>query len=449
MKRPAICCDINHYTKPQRLLEDRMRENKPDFPMIRDVPYMGVIWVVNEAMKLGFWNGHPEWCNLGQGQPEVGEMEGAPPRIGTVTLEPGDHAYGPVGGTLELREAVADWYNRTYRRGRRSQYTAANVSVASGGRLALMRFFSILRDGTRVLYKNPDYTAYEDYLYYVRHHCQLLELAAEEDHGFSLPPERLEAAIRERGAEVFVFSNPCNPTGEVIAGEALERYVHMARSTNCLFCADEFYSHFIYDADGNPAKGPVSAAAYVEDVERDPVLIVDGLTKNHRYPGWRAGWVVGPSHCIEMLNRAASAVDGGPSMLMQRAAMEALSTPRVDEETHALRERFAQKRRVMLNGLKALGIVPAAEPRGTFYVWAHLRNLPAPLNDADTFFHACLAEKVMTVPGRFFEIRPHRNRPEEESYRQWARFSYGPPESVVRTGLERMGALLANIGRKG
>ena len=34
-----------------------------DFPMVRQVPFMGVIWVVNEAMKLGFWNGNPEWCN--------------------------------------------------------------------------------------------------------------------------------------------------------------------------------------------------------------------------------------------------------------------------------------------------------------------------------------------------------------------------------------------------
>ena len=422
-------------------------KSETSFSMIRDVPYMGVIWVVNEAMKLGFWNGHPDWCNLGQGQPEVGEMEGAPPRIGSVALEPHDHAYGPVGGTQELREAIATWYNETYRRGRASQYTAANVSVASGGRLALMRFFSILRDGTRVLYKNPDYTAYEDYLYYVRHHCQLIELAAREADGFSIPADKLEATIKEQGANAFVFSNPCNPTGELVRDDMLERYIAMARRHDCLFCVDEFYSHFTYDEVGGAGTGPISAAACVDDVERDPVLIVDGLTKNHRYPGWRAGWVVGPSHCIEMINRAASAVDGGPGMLMQRAAMEALASPRAATETAALRERFAHKRHVMLEGLKTLGIVPATMPQGTFYVWASLRNLPAPLNDADAFFHACLAEKVMTVPGRFFEIRPFRNRPAEESYRQWTRFSYGPPEAVVRTGLERMARLLERHAR--
>ena len=50
----------------------------PDLGALREVPYMGVIFVVAEAVKRGFWNGHPEWSNLGQGQPEVGEMEGAP-----------------------------------------------------------------------------------------------------------------------------------------------------------------------------------------------------------------------------------------------------------------------------------------------------------------------------------------------------------------------------------
>ncbi len=59
---------------------------------LRQIPFMGVIYVVDEAMKLGFRNGHPDWCNLGQGQPEVGEMEGAPPRITEIRVEPSDHA---------------------------------------------------------------------------------------------------------------------------------------------------------------------------------------------------------------------------------------------------------------------------------------------------------------------------------------------------------------------
>src|SRR4029453_12224075 len=108
---------------------------------LREVPFMGVIWVVAEAMKLGFKNGDPDWCNLGQGQPEVGPMAGAPPRIDTVTIRPQDHAYGPLGGIPELKQAVADHYNRLYRRGRRgfARYRPENVAVAMGGRLPAPR----------------------------------------------------------------------------------------------------------------------------------------------------------------------------------------------------------------------------------------------------------------------------------------------------------------------
>src|SRR5207237_9979903 len=77
----------------------------------RQLPFMGVIRVNNEAMKVGYKMGDPAWCNLGQGQPEVGEIEGAPPRFSDLHIAVADHAYGPVEGLPELREAVAEQYN--------------------------------------------------------------------------------------------------------------------------------------------------------------------------------------------------------------------------------------------------------------------------------------------------------------------------------------------------
>src|SRR3954469_23036821 len=102
----------------------------------RQLPFMGVIHVNVEAMKVGYRMGDPAWSNLGQGQPEVGDITGAPPRFDSLRIDPADHAYGPVEGVPELRQSIADHYNRLYRRGKSSQYTADNVAVAAGGRLA-------------------------------------------------------------------------------------------------------------------------------------------------------------------------------------------------------------------------------------------------------------------------------------------------------------------------
>lgn len=413
-----------------------------DFPMVRYVPYMGVIWTVNEASKLGFYNGHPDWCNVGQGQPEVGTIDGAPDRIESLKLQPSDAAYGPVGGTPEVREAIADWVNRTYRKGM-SQYTAENVSFACGGRLALTRLYSIFKDGARIAYKNPDYTAYEDYLYPLRHNCELIELRAEEKDGFTVPVERFENFMHDVRPNAFVFSNPCNPTGQVIKDEAMDRYINAARKENCLLGADEFYATFSYNEDGSPAEKAVSALPYVKDINRDPVIVFDGLTKGFRYPGWRAGWAIGPKYLIEMINRAASAVDGGPSTMVQRGVIEELAEGHAEAELLATRKEFAVKRKMMMEGLAELGIhTPANQPSGTFYLWASIENLPGKLSDADYFFHACLQKKVITVPGHFFDVRPFRVRPTNEPYRHWVRFSYGPNRQTIKTALERIAQVI-------
>lgn len=81
-----------------------------DFHAFRPVPKTGVIFVTSEATKLGFSSSHPESCNLGQGQPETGELPGAPPRIHDVAIAADDQEYAPVAGLWELREAVASLY---------------------------------------------------------------------------------------------------------------------------------------------------------------------------------------------------------------------------------------------------------------------------------------------------------------------------------------------------
>ncbi len=307
---------------------------------LREVPYMGVIFVVDEAHKRGFWNGHPDWSNLGQGQPEVGPIDGAPRRVSSIELLPQDHAYGRLEGIDELRESVAAHYNRLYRQGLASQYTAENVCIASGGRLALSRAMVAL-GAVNVGYQLLDYTAYEDMFNLHLGRLVPVPIRTRPEDGFVLRPERFRQEVTDRGLGAFVVSNPYNPTGALIEGRSLGALVDCARELRVTLLLDEFYSHYIYTADGQPGAGPVSAAALVEDVDRDPVVLFDGLTKCFRYPGWRVGWAVGPRAMIESMARTASSLDGGPSRPAQRAALQVLEPECADAETEALRVVFA------------------------------------------------------------------------------------------------------------
>ncbi len=402
-----------------------------DLGPLRDVPYMGVIYVVAEAAKLGYYGEHPDWCNLGQGMPEIGPLPGAPDRVSQVSIAVADHAYGPVAGLTELREAVAALYNLQFRRGRKSQYAARNVAITAGGRQALTRVVWALGQ-IRIGYFTPDYTAYEDLLGGIPRVTPVhVPLAAEA--GFAIDASRLEEEIRQHELHALLVSNPCNPTGRTIRDDELQSWVSLARRHRTALVLDEFYSHFIWNG---PA--PVSAAACIEDVDRDPVIVIDGLTKNYRYPGWRIGWTLGPADWIETLTCSGSAIDGGAPRWLQRAALPLVEPEHARRETQAMREAFRPKLDFMLEHLKSMGVHFPRDPEGTFYCWGSVEKLPPPLNDGFQFFREALKDKVITVPGEFFDVNPGKRRIDPPRLGSFVRFSFGAPMDVVQKGVTRL-----------
>jgi N-succinyldiaminopimelate aminotransferase len=411
----------------------------------RQVPRTGVIYVTTEATRLGFSPNDPEWCNLGQGQPETGPLEGAPPRVQRIEIAPDDLEYAPVAGLMELRVAIAELYNRLYRRGKPSQYTWENVSVSGGGRTALTRAAAALGQ-INLGHFLPDYTAYEELLDIFKAFTPI-PILLEGERGYAFTADDLRREVLGRGLSALLLSNPCNPTGKVVQGDELDRWVGVARELECTLLIDEFYSHYLWNT--APGKLPVeSAARCVEDVNRDPVVIFDGLTKNWRYPGWRITWTLGPRSVIDAVASAGSFLDGGGGRPIQRAAIPLLDEAAVTAETMAIHRVFRDKRDRLLSGLQRLGVRVDRAPDGTFYVWGNVAHLPAPLNDGMGFFRAALEKKVIVVPGEFFDVNPGKRRSSRASrFRQYVRFSFGPSMETLEVALGRLERLVtATLG---
>jgi hypothetical protein len=187
----------------------------------------------------------------------------------------------------------------------------------------------------------------------------------------------------------------------------------------------------------------VSATEFVEDVDRDPVVVFDGLTKNWRYPGWRVSWTVGPKQVIEAVSSAGSFLDGGGSRPMQLAALPLLTEEHARAETAAIQACFKKKKNRMVDGLRGLGVRFEREPEGTFYAWGDVSGLPQGLNTGQELFRAALGEKVIVVPGHFFDVDPGQRRFGRPSrFASHVRFSYGPSEGIVEEALTRLRALV-------
>ncbi len=413
----------------------------PSLQAFRNVPRTGVVYVTKEAMARGYRTGDPEWSNLGQGQPETGSLPGAPPRVTSVTIDPADHYYAPVAGVPELREAVAALYNRLYRKGMRSQYTAENVAISGGGRAALTRAVAAL-DQVNLGHFLPDYTAYEELLDIFRL-VTPIPILLRREQGYAFSAEDLRREVIGRGLSVLLFSNPCNPMGKLVSGHELAEWVDVGRELDCTLVIDEFYSHYIWEPGEGEAGPTVSAARYVEDVDRDPVVIVDGLTKNWRYPGWRVTWTLGPRPVIEAIESAGSFLDGGGSRPQQRAAVELMNPDLVTAESKAIREVFLPKRDLTLRRARELGMRVHPEPAGTFYAFVSVRDLPEPISDGMQFFRAALDHKVICVPGVFFDVNPgHRRAQRFSRFHQHVRLSFGPSLEEVRRGLDNLETMI-------
>lgn len=392
----------------------------------------GVVWCTERAGEHGFFEEPEKWANLGQGAPEVeDDIEGCFARPKTIDVSMSGREYGPTAGIKPLREAVAHLYNEMHRQGKSSKYTWENVAIVPGGRAGLIRIAAVLNNAY-VGFFIPDYTAYNEMLSLFKNFAAIPVPLSEED-GYHIHPEKIAEEIA-RGTGVIITSNPRNPTGRVVANPELAEIQDICRERATLV-SDEFYSGYNYTS--NCDGSTISAAENIIDVDEDDVLIIDGLTKRFRLPGWRVAWIIGPKEFIKAIGSCGSYLDGGTNVPFQEAAIPMLEPSLVQKEMVALQTHFRDKRDYVVGRLRKMGFVIRFVPDSTFYLWLNLEGLPGPISDGLNFFQACLEEKVIVVPGIFFDLNPARRRDLFDSpCHHFVRFSYGPRMDTLKMGCD-------------
>lgn len=272
-----------------------------------------------------------------------------------------------------------------------------------------------------------------------------------EEDGYHIHPDKIADEIA-RGTSVILTSNPRNPTGKVVKNPELAEIQNICRDRATLVM-DEFYGGYNYtsNCDGTT----ISSAENIEDVDEDDVLIIDGLTKRFRLPGWRIAWIVGPKEFIKAIGSCGSYLDGGANVPFQEAAVSMLEPTKVRNEMKALQRHFMvtppilvisllsiinneqDKRDYVISRLREMGFIIKTVPDSTFYLWLDLEKLPEEIADGLNFFQACLEEKVIVVPGIFFDLNPSKRRDLFDSpCHHFVRFSYGPRMEVLKKGLD-------------
>jgi aspartate aminotransferase len=324
-------------------------------------------------------------------------------------------SYGPAQGTLELRQAIADYFV-SYG----ISLDAENVIITIGGSEAIHFSFSVVADpGEEVIIPEPFYTNYNGYASFASVKIAPLTLRVED--GFRLPSKQeIEAKITPKTRAILLCS-PNNPTGTVYTPEEQERVISIVKDHDLFLIGDEVYKEFIYDGARHK-----SILEY-KDVE-DRVIVVDSISKRFSCCGARIGAVITKNKETYQSLLKFSQARLCPPSVEQKAALAAYRMRR--DYFEPIKEEYERRRDVLYEGLKTIPGIVMRKPQGAFYIIVGL-----PIKDAEHFVQWMLTdfrldkETVMVAPAAGFYSSPGKGKDE-------VRIAYVLKEQDLRRALE-------------
>jgi alanine-synthesizing transaminase len=302
--------------------------------------------------------------------------------------------YTDSKGLFAPRKAVVHYTQEKNVRG----VTVDDVYLGNGAsELIAMSMNALLDDGDEVLIPAPDYPLWTAVVGLsggtpVHYLC-------DEQAGWTPDIADIRRRITPRTKGIVVI-NPNNPTGALYPPAVLQEIVEVARQHQLIVFADEIYDKTLYD--GNVHTSIASLA--------DDVLFVtfNGLSKNYRSCGYRAGWMVVSGEkrhardYIEGLNMLASLrlCSNTPGQL---AIQTALGGYQSIKDLVAPTGRLCKQRDLAYDLLTQIPGVSVVKPKAALYMFPRLDPQVYPIADDQQLAYELLAEeKVLIVQGTGF-----------------------------------------------
>ena len=274
-------------------------------------------------------------------------------------MRDGQTKYTPTGGTRELQEAVAGYYEREFG----AAVEPAQVLATAGGKQAIFNaVVTLCGPGDEVLIPKPFWVTFPEIVNFSGATPVLIDTEATDFH---LKAEQVAEAITPR-TRLIIINSPSNPSGRVIAPDEFRKIVEVAAARGVYAVSDECYLQFVYP----PAE--VYSAARLPAELRERVCIAGSFSKTYAMTGWRIGYSVAPAAWTREMNKVQSHSTSNPSSISQAAAVAAFESPQT-----CVGEMLAEYRRRRDWLVGALADVPGfgcPEPEGAFYVFPEVRG---------------------------------------------------------------------------
>ena len=347
---------------------------------------------------------------LGVGEPNFD----APPaavQAAIDSLRSGETHYTDSRGLHELREAIA----RDCESRRGVAVDPDQIVVTSGTSPAILLCLNLLVDpGDEVILATPHYPCYPNMIAVCGGKPVLVPTGPED--GFIIDVRKVRDAITPKTRAIFLAS-PANPTGAVQPKEVVEGIAELGIP----ILSDEIYDGLTYD--GAEVTSPLGLEA--------DTYVLDGFSKRYAMTGFRLGYVIAPKKAMRPLQSLMQSFFISTSQFVQQAGSAALSHGA--EHVERMRREYAIRRRILIDGLRDMGLSIPIDPPGAFYVLVDMRDF-----DRDSLtlcFDILERAHVALGPGRDFG----------EVAEGFVRFSFATARPKIEEALRRLGRALPTL----
>ncbi len=270
-------------------------------------------------------------------------------------MDAGQTHYTPAAGTMEVKQAVCDAYQRDYG----LSFQPNQVVISNGAKHSIHNVLTALcGPGDEVIIPTPYWVSYSALVELTGATPVMVETT--EASGFCMNAEQFSQAITPK-TKLMMLNNPCNPTGAAYPVETLEALARVAVENDIAVLSDEIYEKLIYE--GSEFR---SFASFGPDVAAR-TIIVSGVSKAYAMTGWRIGWTLASVELTAAMTKLQSQETSNPCSISQAATIAALGGPQ--DSVNEMLAAFTERRTYVLERLRKFPSISFAEPGGAFYAF--------------------------------------------------------------------------------
>ena len=297
--------------------------------------------------------------------------------------------YPTTAGTIELRQAIANWLDQRFDLNGHID-AATQVLPVNGTREALFAFAQAMIERTAnalVVMPNPFYQIYEGAAILAGATPHFLNCTFDSD--FTPNFDAVSPEVWQQCQLVYLCS-PGNPTGAVIDAETLSQLIALAHQYDFVIASDECYSEIYFD-ETHPPVGLLQAAMNAGYTDYSRCVVFHSLSKRSNAPGLRSGFVAGDAAILKDFLRYRTYHGCAMPPATQAASISAWQDEdHVIYNRHYYREKFAAVLAILSP------VMNVTQPEASFYLWAE-----TPIADT-TFAQRLFDEQNVTVlPGSY------------------------------------------------